>query len=75
MLTITFTQLRNNAKKFFDAVERGETIEVYRHGKPVAVLSPAREAIGARWKGANPLRIPGVSLSKVVLSERREGGR
>ena len=43
MKTVTFSQLRNNAKKYFDAVEQGETVEVYRHGKPVAVISPTRE--------------------------------
>jgi prevent-host-death family protein len=43
MKTVTFSQLRNNAKKYFDAVEKGETVEVYRHGKPVAILSPAGE--------------------------------
>ncbi len=40
MITVTFSELRNNAKKYFDAVEEGETIEVYRNGKPIAILSP-----------------------------------
>jgi prevent-host-death family protein len=43
MKTVTFSQLRNNAKKYFDAVEKGESVEVYRHGKPAAILSPAGE--------------------------------
>ena len=72
MLTVTFTELRNNAKKYFDAVERGETIEVYRNSKPVAILSPYSSGRGDRWKRANPLQIPGVSLSKILLEERDE---
>ena len=33
MVRVTFSELRNNAKKYFDAVEQGELVEVYRHGK------------------------------------------
>jgi prevent-host-death family protein len=70
MLTVTFTRLRNNAKKYFDAVERGESVEIYRYGKPIAVLTPPKTAARARWKTGNPLRLEGVSLSKRVLAER-----
>jgi prevent-host-death family protein len=71
MMTVTFTELRNHAKKYFDAVDEGETIAVCRHGKPVAVLAPINEQSMNRWKRANPLRIEGVELSKVILAERR----
>ena len=71
MLTVTFTQLRNNAKKYFDAVERGETLEIYRRGKPIALLSPLRIEARQRWKRGNPLKLKGISLSKLILSERR----
>ena len=74
MLTTTFTELRNNARKYFDAVENGESVEVYRKGKPVAFLTPFRTRSGTRWKTAHPLRITGASLSKVILAERA-GGR
>ena len=72
MLTATFSELRNNAKKYFDAVETGETIEVYRHGKPVALLSPHQSRSTERWKEANPLSLKSVSLSRVVLEQRKE---
>jgi len=72
LLTATFTELRNDAKSYFDAVERGETIEVYRKGKLVAFLSPARRASG-RWKSARPLKVTGTSLCKAILKERSEG--
>ena len=73
MATVTFTELRNNARKYFDAVERGETLEVYRHGKPIAILSPYRPGASKRWKRARqrPLKLKGVSPSKLILSERR----
>jgi prevent-host-death family protein len=72
MLAVTFSELRNNAKKFFDLVEQGEIIEVYRHGKPVAVLSPVHVHSLHRWKTAQPLRIEGASASRAILSERNE---
>lgn len=72
MSTVTFSQLRNNAKKYFDAVERGETIEVYRHGKPIAIVSPARKPSTGRWKASRSLKIPGASLSAAILADRSE---
>ena len=73
MKTVTFSQLRNNAKKYFDAVEQGETMEVYRHGKPIALLTPVvREPVLNRWKTANPIKLPGVSASKMIIEERKK---
>lgn len=72
MTTVTFSQLRNQAKKYFDAVERGETIEVYRHGKPIATVTPFCSNSLKRWKQANPLKISGVSLSQAILEDREE---
>jgi prevent-host-death family protein len=73
MKTVTFSQLRNNAKKYFDEVEKGETVEVYRHGKPIAMLSPiVREPSMSRWKTARPIKLPGVSASKLIIEERRK---
>ncbi|MCX7014810.1 MAG: type II toxin-antitoxin system prevent-host-death family antitoxin [Candidatus Sumerlaeota bacterium] len=77
MRTATFTELRQHAKTYFDAVEDGEAIRVLRHGKPVADIVPVA---GARrtpfWKRpALRLRIPGASLSKAVIREREESDR
>lgn len=73
MITVTFSELRNNAKKYFDAVEEGESIEVYRKGKPIAVLSPYSAGKGQRWSGAHPLEATGVSLSRIILEDREDG--
>jgi prevent-host-death family protein len=66
----TFTQLRNNAKKYFDAVERGDSVEVFRHGKLVALLSPIDEIDNSRWQTASPRRLVSASLSKAILDDR-----
>jgi prevent-host-death family protein len=72
MQTATFSELRNHAKKYFDAVERGETVEIYRHGKPVARISPVRPKALQRWRQAHPLDL-GVSASRMIIEERRKG--
>ena len=71
MKSTSFSQLRNNAKKYFDAVERGEIIQVYRHGQLIAVISPVNSKAKSRWQSAVPLRIDGLSLSQAILAERR----
>lgn len=72
MITVTFTELRNHARKYFDAVEAGESVEIFRNGKPVARLSPYQATDRNRWKEASPLRVRGVSLSKLLLAERKD---
>lgn len=73
MRTATFSEFRNNAKKYFDAVDNGESIEIYRHGKPAAVLAPVRKQSLERWRTARPLALTGASLSHAVLADREDG--
>ena len=74
MTQTTFTEFRKHAKTCFDSVEKGETIQVLRHGKVVAEITPPRENVtGKTWKKPGlKLLIPGVSLTKAVLAERKE---
>jgi len=72
MQSATFTEFRNNAKRYFDRVEKGESIEIYRHGMPVAILMPVKKRDRARLSTSKPLKIPGVSLSQAILAERDE---
>lgn len=72
MQSATFTEFRNNAKRFFDKVEKGEAIEIYRHGRPVAVLMPVTDHDKSRLMHTKPLKIPGISLSSALLAERKE---
>ena len=72
MVTINFTQFRQHAKEYLDAVGKGEIVSIKRHGRIIAqIISPAKKQ--RAWKRAiKPLVIPGVSLSKTILEERRK---
>ncbi len=77
MKTVTFTQLRQNAASYFDAVEQGETIQVLRHGKPIAEIAPAsNEERALSWKQPGlRLSIKGAYLSREILRERKQSKR
>jgi len=72
MISVSVADLKSNAEKYLDAVARGETVEVCRDGKPVAVLAPVTKRPMDRWKRANPVTIPGLSLSKEIIADREE---
>lgn len=74
MTQTTFTELRKHAKTYFDSVERGATIQVLRHGKVIAEITPPHESADNKaWKKPGlKLLVPGVSLTKAILAERRE---
>lgn len=72
MRETTFTELRNHAKTYFDAVEMGETVRVYRNGKPVAEIVPLRQSPQS-WKNATPIvALKGLSLSREILEDREQ---
>ncbi len=68
----TFTELRNRAKYFFDAVEGGESVRVFRNGKPIAEIVPIRSGIPSWKRPTTPLTIKGLSLSREILSDREK---
>lgn len=74
MQIATFTQLRNNAKFYFDAVENGEIVKIKRHGKIIAHINPATDDdTNHSWKNpALRLAIKGTALSKIILDEREK---
>ena len=72
MVTINFTQLRQNAKIYFDAVEKGETVFVKRHGKVIAKITTSSPKQLTWKKKSLRLKIPGVSLSQSIIREREE---
>jgi prevent-host-death family protein len=41
---LPFTDFRNHAKDYFDAVEAGDTVRVFRNGKPIADIVPTDPA-------------------------------
>ena len=73
MVTVNFTTFRQKARSYFEAVEKGETVCIKRHGRIIAKIIPARKREPS-WAGrALRLKIPGVSLSQAILEERRKG--
>lgn len=72
MKVATFTEFRRNASAYLKAVEEGERIKILRRGKPIAEIIPImkEDAIPSWKKPGLQLRIEGVSLSEVILSER-----
>ena len=73
MIRTTFTELRKKAASYFNAVERGEMVEVNRHGKTVAKIVPYTvTGKDPYWsKPITPLAIKGLSLSSSIIKERR----
>lgn len=70
MVTISFTQFRQHAKDYFDAVSKGETVRILRRGKLIAQIIPPTPK-GTSFKKNEPqVTLEGVSLSQAVLAER-----
>lgn len=80
MHVLALSEFRAHASAMLDLVERGETVRIMRHGKPVADLVPVQppgptEADNLpSWKRPfEPVKLPpGISLSQAVLDERDE---
>lgn len=74
MTQTTFTEFRKHAKTYFDFVEKGETVRVIRHGKVIAEIVPPHDDLDRKtWKKRGlRLLVPGVSITKVILDERRK---
>jgi prevent-host-death family protein len=73
MKTVTFTDFRKKASGFITEVERGESLVLIRHGKPVAEIIPVRQNSRRlpSWKQpVTPLKIEGSDLSSAILEER-----
>ena len=82
MREVAATEARIHLARLLSSVERGGTIAITRHGRPIAHLVPAEaqeratrraaverfEAQRARWKGA------GMSIGE-LLAARHEGHR
>lgn len=68
----SFTELRSQAKRFFDLVEAGEVVRVLRNGRPIAEIHPIA-ASRPSWKArqAQPLTIGGKEIARLIIEERR----
>ncbi|MBI2081948.1 MAG: type II toxin-antitoxin system Phd/YefM family antitoxin [Deltaproteobacteria bacterium] len=75
MKKVAFTDFRKSASEFFDEVEEGQTIRVYRHGRAIAeIVPPSDEKRAPSWKKSGlKLTVKGASLSRAILEERERG--
>lgn len=78
MRTIQASEAKTHLLQILDEVERGETVIITRHGKPVAQISPHAEAEQERLDDAFKqmkalrLKIGKMSIAE-ILSARDEG--
>lgn len=72
MRNATFTELRKHAKDYFDAVEGGDTVRIFRNGKPIAEIVPIPSGVASWKRQATPLKVKGLSLSREILSDRNK---
>ena len=71
MREATFTELRNQAKQYFDLVEAGEPIRILRNGKPIAEIHPiAKDLPSWKRRPARPLMVAGATIGELILQAR-----
>ncbi len=77
MQTLALSEFRASASAMLDLVEKGETVRILRHGKPVADLVPVQPDAPAKipsWKRAIvPLsyqRTDGKTMAQLIIEER-----
>ena len=80
MHSVPLSEFRANASAMLDLVERGETVRILRHGKPVAELVPVVDEASAKvpsWKRPveplNYLRKPEKTGAQMIIDERESG--
>ena len=80
MHTIALSEFRAHASAMIDLVERGETVRILRHGKPVAELVPLKAAVPDKlpsWKlpiePLNIIRPDGKTGAQLIIDERAGG--
>lgn len=79
-ISVPLSEFRANTSAMIDLVEKGETVRILRHGKPVAELVPMPAEVATRvpsWKRPiEPLRYlkpPSKSGAQMIVEEREAG--
>lgn len=73
MTTVTLTEFRSHASDMLTRVEKGETLLVLRHGRPIAEVAPVANQNNGQPSWKKPglrLSTKGISLSAAILAER-----
>jgi prevent-host-death family protein len=79
MQVLSLSEFRAHASEMLDLVEKGETVRILRHGKPVAELVPLRAEDAQPPSYLQPfepvMRLPeGYSAVSKLIDERRDAG-
>ena len=79
-ITVPLSEFRANASAMIDLVEKGETVRILRHGKPVAELVPMQPQElqkVPRWMAAieplSYLKPPSKSGAQMIIEAREAG--
>jgi prevent-host-death family protein len=71
MKTVSSSEFRKNASSYLDLVEKGEEVNIQRHGKVVARLVPPGTRGEPSWKKPGlKLVTKAPSLTKAILEDR-----
>ena len=77
MKPMSITEARRHFSAIVAAAERGEAVEITRHGKVVARVRPAGTGAGKPLPDLSEfrasIRVKGKPLSQVVIEARRQG--
>ena len=74
MKQASFSELRNNARHFFDLVEAGIPVRILRNGKPIADIEPVPTDIpSSKRRQAQPLVLDGVEICRLIMDQRDTG--
>ena len=72
MKTVSSSEFRKNASSYLDLVEKGEEVDILRHGKVVArLVRPGPRGEPAWKKPGLKLVTKAPSLTKAILEDRR----
>ncbi|MFM9879844.1 MAG: type II toxin-antitoxin system Phd/YefM family antitoxin [Burkholderiaceae bacterium] len=78
--TLSLSEFRAKLADTLDLVEQGQTVQILRHGKPVAQVQPmpAEQAKVPRWKQPifeplNIVRADGKTGAQLIIEERESG--
>ncbi len=82
MASYSVAEARNNLSKLIERAEKGETVEITRHGKVAArIVGPENEPASANWRAAldhvfeNRVRLKGgpIDATALIRQMRDEG--
>ena len=79
MQILPLSEFRANASAMLDLVEKGETVRILRHGKPVADLVPVQPEQAQKiphWKQPiaprRVVRPDGKTIAQLIIEEREQ---